>query len=195
MSMKGQITTADPLPWSEAIRLIRELGKSGDYKYQLLVTAGIFFGLRIWDIQHLRWSDVLGKEEAIIVEHKTKKIRRITINKEVQDILANTYLDMAPRSKDDYIIKGDNKGPLTIQAINKKLKRLKGKHGLNIDRISTHSLRKTFGTKVWEDSPKDYETLLLLMDIFNHTSPVTTKRYLGITQDKIKSVYTSLTFN
>ncbi len=195
MSKKGQITTADPLPWDEAIRLIRELGKKGDYKYQLLVTCGVFFGLRVHDILHLRWSDLLGKKETVVIEHKTKKRREITINEQVQQIITDAFLELNPPSRDDYMIKGLRGEPLTKQAINRKLKRLKDKHGLNIKRISTHTLRKTFGTALWEKSDKSYEVLLLLMNVYNHSSLAQTMRYLGITQEKIKDVYTSLTFN
>jgi integrase len=194
MSKKGQITTADPLPWDEAIRLIRELGKEGDYKYQLLVTCGVFFGLRIYDILHLKWSDLLGKKETVVIEHKTKKRREITITDEVQQIITNAFLETNP-SRDDYMIQGLRGEPLTKQAINRKLKRLKKRYGLNIKRISTHTLRKTFGTTLWEKSDKSYEVLLLLMNVYNHSSLAQTMRYLGITQEKIKDVYTSLTFN
>lgn len=195
MSKKGQITTADPLPWDEAIRLIRQLGKEEDYKYQILITCGVFFGLRIYDILCLKWSDLLGKKETIIIEHKTKKRREITITNQVQQIITNAFIEMNPSSRDDYMIKGMRGDPLTKQAINRKLKRLKQKHGLQIRRISTHTLRKTFGTALWQNSDKSYEILLLLMNVYNHSSLAQTMRYLGITQEKIKDVYTSLTFN
>ena len=39
------------------------------------------------------------------------------------------------------------------------------------------------------------ESLILLMDIFGHSSPSITKRYLGIRDQEIFNVYDSLSLN
>ena len=50
MGLKYSKTTADYLAWSEAMNLIRNLAKDGNYKISLLVAIGCFTGLRISDI-------------------------------------------------------------------------------------------------------------------------------------------------
>lgn len=47
--------------------------------------------------------------------------------------------------------------------------------------LETHTLRKTFGYHYYK-KPHDIVTLML---IFNHSSQAITKRYIGITEDKI----------
>jgi len=49
MGLKYSKTTADYLVWSDAMNLIRNLAKDGNYKISLLVAIGCFTGLRISD--------------------------------------------------------------------------------------------------------------------------------------------------
>lgn len=51
--------------------------------------------------------------------------------------------------------------------------------------IGTHTLRKTFGYQAYQNGT----SLELLMDIFNHSSKSQTLRYIGITEDQKKEVY------
>jgi integrase len=53
--------------------------------------------------------------------------------------------------------------------------------------IGTHTLRKTFGYHAY----KNGTDIVLLQDIFNHSSPSTTLRYIGITEDDKQEVYLS----
>jgi integrase len=61
----------------------------------------------------------------------------------------------------------------------KILKRAAKKVG--ISEIGTHTLRKTFGYHFYQRT-KD---VALLQEIFNHSSPSVTLRYIGINQDII----------
>ncbi|GKS12930.1 hypothetical protein YDYSY3_39300 [Paenibacillus chitinolyticus] len=45
--------------------------------------------------------------------------------------------------------------------------------------IGTHTLRKTFGYHFY----KRYKDVALLQQIFNHSAPSITLRYIGINQD------------
>lgn len=49
------------------------------------------------------------------------------------------------------------------------------------EEIGTHTLRKTFGYHFY----KKTKDVAMLQDIFNHSAPVVTKRYIGISQDEI----------
>lgn len=52
---------------------------------------------------------------------------------------------------------------------------------LGIDNFGMHSFRKSFGYFYYQET-KD---IAKLMDIFNHSSQMITKSYIGLTQDEI----------
>ena len=58
--------------------------------------------------------------------------------------------------------------------------------------ISSHSLRKTFGRQVWNNNGESDKALLYLSELFNHSSPAITKRYLGIRQEELDDIYMNL---
>lgn len=84
--------------------------------------------------------------------------------------------------------------PYSVQWINHVLKELKDHYNLKIRHFSTHSLRKTFGRKVFESSDNAELALVKLMELFNHSSVSITKRYLGLRQEEILETYDFLTF-
>jgi len=47
--------------------------------------------------------------------------------------------------------------------------------------IGTHTLRKTFGYHFYQK----YKDIALLQELFNHSAPSVTLRYIGINQDMI----------
>lgn len=84
--------------------------------------------------------------------------------------------------------------PMTIQCVNQKLKDFKYKYRLKITNFSTHTFRKTFGRYVYDYNNHSAESLLLLNKILNHSSIQVTKTYIGITQEEIDGVFSSIKF-
>lgn len=52
-------------------------------------------------------------------------------------------------------------------------------HQVGIEEIGTHTLRKTFGYHFYQQ----YKDVALLQELFNHSAPSVTLRYIGINQD------------
>ena len=86
--------------------------------------------------------------------------------------------------------------PLSIQRVNVLLKQIKTKYGLKTVRnISSHSLRKTFGRKVFESAGENANMALVrLSELFNHSNVAITKIYLGIRQEELLETYDLLDF-
>ena len=83
----------------------------------------------------------------------------------------------------------------SVQRINVILKELKVKYRINIKNFSCHSLRKTFGRRIFEQSGDNSEMALVkLMELFNHSSIMITKRYLGLRQEELLQAYDLLSF-
>ncbi len=58
--------------------------------------------------------------------------------------------------------------------------------------VSSHTLRKSFARRVYENMNQSEDALVLLSEIFSHSSVSITRRYLGIRRETIANVYLSL---
>lgn len=196
MSNKGQNTTTTYMEWNDFISLITRLEKDEDYKFCLLISIGVFTGLRISDLLTLTYSHLLAHETFTIQEKKTKKQRSIKVNKDLKEIVAR----IVQKSKIDdlneliFINKYKTKS-IDKSYVNVKLKEVIKKYRIKLDgNVSTHTFRKTLGRRVMEVNNYSNESLVLLMELFGHSSMSITKRYLGIREQEIHNVYDSLTF-
>jgi integrase len=195
MSKKLSSTTADFLSWEQNINLIRKLSDAKEYRLSLLIAIGSFFGLRISDILRLRWIDLLSKEELNLIEGKTKKVREIKINFQLQKHIRSCYESIQPNSLEEPIFLSQKKTIYSIQRVNIVLKEIKVRYNLKIKNFSSHSLRKTFGRQVFEASGTNAElSLVKLSHLFNHSNPSITRRYLGISQQELLATYEVLSF-
>jgi integrase len=195
MSAKYSKTTSDYLSWDQNLNLIRKLFNDKDYKLSLLVAAGSFWGLRISDILKLKWQDILDKDGFVIVESKTQKIREIKINPQLNKHIKECYQQIKPGSVDKDIFLSQKGCVFSIQRINVIFKTIKSRYNLKVNNYSTHSMRKTFGREVFSQSGSNAElSLVKLSQLFNHSSVMVTRRYLGITKDELLQTYDMLSF-
>ena len=185
MSKKGSITTTDYLDFDKATATAKKLLK--DKKKQniaLYIIISINTGLRASDILKLRWSDMEGNT-LVLKEQKTNKVRRIALNDNIQAL--------SPPFKDytGHIFLSRKGSIYSIQQINRLLKQIFQREA-KTKNISTHSLRKSFGRRVWENDNQSERALVYLMELFNHSSLAITKRYLGIRQEELDDIYMNL---
>lgn len=190
MSLKGSRTTADYLPWTEMQLLVQKLERDSQYPFALMIALGSYTGLRISDLLPLKWEEVLHQTSLEVLEKKTKKRRNIHLHTDLQAILKRIYqAQEVPLT--DKLFKSGEERVYCLQYINRKLKCLNTHYHLDIN-FSTHTFRKTFGRRIWDKNNNSEKSLILLGQIFNHTSVAITKRYLGIREQEIKNVYLNL---
>ena len=195
MGLKYSTTTADFLEWEIAMSLIRKLAKDENYKMSLLVALGCFTGLRISDILALRWNQILKTNEFTIFEKKTGKKRIIRLNQQLQKHIEECYKHIKPIGDKAPILVSQKGTVFSIQRINVIFKEIKKRYRLKINNFSCHSLRKTFGRQVYNMNNENSELALVkLMELFNHSSIMTTKRYLAIRQQELLETYDCLSF-
>jgi len=194
MSLEGQRTTTGALQWDDFKSLIAKMERDGEYKYCLLIVIGVFTGLRISDLLRLRYSQVLDNDVMTIVEQKTKKTRRIKINDDMKAIVIRIKAKIGVSDSDQYIfLNRFGTKPVDKSFVNVKLKELFKKYGVQVDgNISSHLFRKTLGNRVVKLNNYSNESIVLLMDLFGHSSMGITKRYLGIREKEVLDVYDSL---
>lgn len=187
MSLKNSSTTSDYLNFDATLNKAMKIIKTdNNYKLGFLVVFGINTGLRISDILKLKADDLDG-DSISLVESKTNKKRVIKLNDNVKN--AFKLLKERNSNVNGYVFTSNQNTVLSKQYVNRKLKEIYGSRGLS---VSSHSLRKTFGRQVWSNNNETEKALLYLSELFNHSSPAITKRYLGIRQEELNDIYMSL---
>ena len=191
MALKGQKTKSDFLEWERMQSLVLKLERDGEYKFALLIATGSYIGLRISDLLQIKWVQILNQEYFTISEKKTGKERRVTINPELQEIIQRLFARMEASPEQYLFVNRFGEKPISIQHVNTKLKEIFLKYNIS-GRYSSHFMRKTLGRRVWEANKYSDQALLLLSQLFNHTSTSTTKIYLGIREQEISNLYLSV---
>lgn len=163
-----------------------ELKKNCLRDYILFLT-GINTGLRISDIVKLNRDDIRTKNNEmkshiVVIEKKTKKTKRFPLCNNLFEELGEYTRNM---KQGEYLFKsqkGENK-PITTTQAYRILK--ESANRIHLTEVGTHTMRKTFGYFHY----KQYHDVALLQQIFNHSSPNITLRYIGINQDEIDKSY------
>ncbi|USK85713.1 site-specific integrase [Peribacillus asahii] len=166
-----------PIRDKETLQEIKKFLKETNERNYILFLLGIYTGLRISDILLLRVRDVEGWN-IFIKEKKTGKPRDIKMPSELKKAIRN-YIKGKP--KDEFLIKsreGKNK-PITRGMAYVILNQIADEFGL--ERIGTHSLRKTYGYQHY----KQFNDVVSLQKLLNHSDPKETLVYIGIEQDSM----------
>lgn len=194
MSLIGQRTTTGAMEWDDFRSLISKLERDRNFKYCLLISIGVFTGLRISDILVLRYSDFAGGDILTVIEKKTQKTRRIKLNQDLLDILSRVKRKQDIYNEDQFIFLNKyGTKPIDKSWVNVSLKKIFKKYNIRVEgNISTHLFRKTLGRRVLEINNYSNQSMVLLMELFGHSSMNITKRYLGIREKEVMSVYESL---
>jgi len=195
MAQKGVLTTSDYIPIDEFNNFLDLLRAEKDYVWEMFCYLSFSCQLRYSDASVRQWIDILNKDQAFIQETKTGKIRRIELNENVRNRFNELYLLMGKPNLSEYIFKSPKTGrPYTSQHINQILKGFRSKYKLSLRNFSTHTFRKTFGRMVYEKSLRSGESLILLNEVFQHSSISTTKAYIGLRKEEIAKVYDFINF-
>ena len=195
MSVKYSNTTSDYLEWNVMLNLVRRLYKDGNYRMSLLIGLSSFIGTRISDTLTLTWDMIYDTDSFTIIEKKTGKKRIIKINDSFQKHIKDCFNALNIKDRNEKCFLSNKKSVYTVQRVNVILKEIKEKYNIKIEHFSTHSLRKTFGRKVVENAGENSEMALIkLSELFNHSSPMITRRYLGLRHEELMNVYEELVF-
>lgn len=175
------MTTVEPIRDLECLKNLENYLSKKNSRDLLLFTIGINCGLRISDIVALDVKDVKNKTHIQIIEKKTGKFKKFPINSKLKPMI------------DDFIKDKNSKDPLFISVFNNRIDRFGAYYIIKTackavgikEKIGTHSMRKTFGYHHY----KKFKDVAILQKIFNHSSPATTLRYIGIEQEEIDESY------
>ena len=181
------MNTVEPIRDINTVMDIADYLKSKNERDYVMFMFGIYTGLRISDILKFRVRDVKGKDAIYIREKKTGKEKRFPLNAELKPIIEDYISD----KKDyEYLFKSCRRGNKAIsrqQAY--KILSAAGRK-FNIDKVGTHTLRKTFGYHMYQQT----HDAVTIKEILNHADISVTLRYIGINQDNKDKAIKGLSF-
>lgn len=182
------MNTVEPIRDMNLVWDIADCLKSKNQRDYVMFMFGIYTGLRISDILAFRVRDVRGKDSVYIREKKTGKEKRFPINDELKPVLSEYIKD---RKDFEYLFRSPRypNRPISRQQAYNILSEAGRMFGL--DSIGTHTLRKTFGYHMYQQT-HDATTL---MEILNHASISSTLRYICINQDNKDKAIKGLTYH
>ena len=178
----------------------------------LYFVMGINIGIRVSDMIQLTWGDIYYKDtikhKTSIKEKKTEKIRDLHFSNKIRELIAKyveeNCIEIEPRK---YIFIDGYKRDLTkdeFKAANAMIsvmikdavENCKGnlQHDYNGEykqcKYAARSIRKTFAFQMYMKlvEKNDPRALVEIQDIFNHGSQRVTLKYLGLSQDKDRSL-------
>ncbi len=171
----------EPIRSKEDIKKVEQYLAQRSLRNRLIFVFGINTGLRVSDILGLNVSDVLNKTHIEIREQKTNKYKMFPLNNKLRELIS------------EYLKNRSFEEPLFVGKKHKRLHRSQVYRFLNEacravgvkSRVGTHTMRKTFGYFYY----KQFNNVVLLQKILNHSNPAVTLRYIGITQDEIDFSY------
>ena len=183
------MNTVEPIKNPVKILAIKKnLKKESDPRNYLLFTMGINLALRAGDLLKIRVSDILDNKGEIkkylyITEKKTKRQRKIKINEPTREALNYYFKKSKIFDPDRYLFKSkksdkslDNVGLWYL------IKKWTSAVGLQGERYSSHSFRKTWGyqARIYHGA-----SIEMISEKLGHRSTAVTKRYIGIDQEEI----------
>ena len=171
----------EPIRDPKKIQELKEYLLNWNEKYYMMWLLGSNIGLRVSDILKIRVKDIDKKDHLSFRDQKTGKSHRLPVNRHLKREI-HEYIETRHLCHDDYIIPS-NKGE------NQPLSRIQAYSVLNVAAeavgidypIGTHTMRKTFG--YWHY--RQHRDIALLQQIFGHSTPSVTLRYIGIDDDVV----------
>ena len=193
------MSTTQPIRDKEALRKFKNFYKTQkpNPRNYAIIVLGLNTALRISDILNLTSEMVYDnnkvREHIVVKEQKTGKINRILLNREVSKAL-NLYRHFLVKSAaykagNPYLFPSPyvSQRPLSRYQVYRMIRNAAESVEIQ-EKVSCHSLRKTFGYRAWKQGADP----IVIMLIYNHSSFDITKRYLCIEQDDKDKIYRSI---
>jgi integrase len=151
-----------------------DLTNNDNLNFWLYCKIATSTGLRSVDILEMKTNSIDFKTGIVqLTEKKTKKDVEFELHKNILDHIDTTR---------EFVIWNEKyQTNVSLMTINRRLKTIYP----NTKGISSHSIRKATAKFVYKSFDND---IIKAMTFLNHSSPIMTKNYLGVTNDEKREV-------
>jgi len=178
--MRKTITTSNHIDYMRVLTTANRMLGTKEESFGFYMIVAINTGLRVGDILSLNSND-FKRGHILFREQKTNKAKKVVFN----DIILGYFSKL----KGNNVFRSQKGSVFSIQQINRKIKQVFPDRYLN---FSSHSLRKSFGRRVYDNHNQSENALVMLSELYNHASTKVTRRYLDITQEQLDDIYMNL---
>lgn len=171
---------------------------------KMLFIIGVNVGLRASDLRTLTWDfffeqmpngNLKFRDGYSIRPKKTSKRNKyvhLRFNDAVKRVI-KWYIDMYPiENVKNYVFmsrQGDD--AISVDTMWRVIKNTAKEAGIK-QNIGSHSLRKSFCRRLYDNAQDKSKALVVLQKILNHSSSLTTLSYIGITNDDMDDAFDSI---
>ena len=171
---------------------------------KMLFIIGVNVGLRASDLRTLTWDfffeqmpngNLKFRDGYSIRPKKTSKRNKyvhLRFNDAVKRVI-KWYIDMYPiENVKNYVFmsrQGDD--AISVDTMWRVIKGTAKEAGIK-QNIGSHSLRKSFCRRLYDNANDKSKALVVLQKILNHSSSLTTLSYIGITNDDMDDAFDSI---
>ena len=184
---KGEETKVEPIHTFEELLAIEDYFKDNkQYQYWLIGWLMVSLGRRVGDIVALKWCDlykingIFRDRLSTLKEEKTGKTIGLSFAN-----FARARVEEFCQMENINPMEHYNEKVFTVgsAAFRKNLKKAIDFVGIDYP-VSTHSLRKFFGTMLAKLHPNDGNAIKIIQYIFGHSSEEITKVYIGTIDER-----------
>lgn len=168
---------------------------------KMLFVIGINIGVRASDLRLLTWDFFFEKSIDGSLNFrksyslrpkktsKTGKYVNLYFNDTVKKIIS-WYIDMYPIEDIKGYVFESRKGnePITVKSMWRVIKETAKEAGIK-QNIGSHSMRKSWSRRLYDNAKDKSQAVVLLQTILNHSSASVTLKYIGILNDEIEEAF------
>ena len=171
---------------------------------KMMFIIGVNVGLRASDLRTLTWDfffeqmsnkSLKFRDGYSIRPKKTSKSNKyvhLRFNDAVKRVI-KWYIDMYPIDdvKDYVFVSRQGDDAISVNTMWRVIKGAAKEAGIK-QNIGSHSLRKSFCRRLYDNAQDKSKALVVLQKILNHSSSLTTLSYIGITNDDMDDAFDSI---
>lgn len=173
---------------------------------KMLFIIGINVGLRASDLRLLTWNfffekgndgELVFRDGYNLRPKKTARYNKyieLRFNAATKKII-EWYIGMYPiENLGDYVFRSRALDePITVNGMRRMIKTAAKEADIK-QNVGTHSLRKSFSRRLYDNAEDKGRALVLLQSILRHSNQETTLRYIGILNDEIEEAFDGINF-